>query len=82
MANGAIGTRGVAEDDGEGAAMVVAPGVFDERGDTPSLLEGPSWTSLVMLQALEVTDRRVLDLRTGMLFRERRSTDPQPSSRV
>ena len=72
LANGEIGVRGVFEDDGEGTPMVVAPGVFDERGDTPTLLAGPNWTSLVMLPESNTDDRRVLDLRTGMLLRERR----------
>ena len=72
LANGEIGVRGVFEDDGEGTPMVVAPGVFDERGDTPTLLAGPNWTSLVMLPESDADDRRVLDLRTGMLLRERR----------
>ncbi len=71
LANGTIGTRGVFEDDGEGTPMVVAPGVFDERGDTPTLLPGPNWTSLVMRTDAGATDRRTLDLRTGMLTRER-----------
>jgi trehalose/maltose hydrolase-like predicted phosphorylase len=71
LANGEIGVRGVYEDDGEGSPMVAAPGVFDDRGDTPELLAGPNWTSLVMLPAVDAADRRVLDMRTGMLLRER-----------
>src|SRR5581483_400261 len=76
LANGTLGTRGVLEDDGEGSPMVVAPGVFDERGESPTLLAGPNWTTLVMRPAPGARERRILDLRTGVLVRERVHGDP------
>jgi trehalose/maltose hydrolase-like predicted phosphorylase len=80
LANGDIGTRGVYEDDGEGTPMVASPGVFDDRGDSPTLLAGPDWTSLVMRPSPGARDRRLLDLRTGVLLRERTTADEHARS--
>jgi trehalose/maltose hydrolase-like predicted phosphorylase len=71
IGDGRFGTRGVLEDDGEGEALVVAAGVYDDLAGNPSLLRGPLWTSLVTLRAPGSRERRVLDLRSGVLIRER-----------
>lgn len=71
LGSGALGTRGVCEDDGLGHPLVVVPGVYDEWRENPTLLEGPNWTALVMKPWAGSRDRRVLDLRTGVLLRER-----------
>ena len=67
-----FGTRGVREEDSHGAMpRVLAAGVYDDTLDPPDLLEGPGWTGLHLLQHLDHrTDRRTLDLRTGILVRE------------
>ena len=71
LAESGIGTRGALEEDGPGATpLTLVAGVFvDGEEGRPRLLAGPGWTSL------EVTarraGRRVLDLRSGVLWRER-----------
>lgn len=67
-----FGTRGVREEDSHGALpRVLAAGVYDESAEPPTLLEGPSWTGLHLLRHLDHgADRRLLDLRTGVLVRE------------
>jgi beta-phosphoglucomutase family hydrolase len=63
VADTRFGTRGALEEDTSG---VLAAGVFDD-GDPPALLEGPGWTSA---RIRGEPQRRVLDLRTGVLLRE------------
>lgn len=74
-----FGTRGVREEDGHGALpRVLAAGVYDESTVLPVLLEGPSWTGLHLLRHLDhAADRRILDLRTGVLVREQ-PAEPVP----
>lgn len=74
-----FGTRGVREEDIHGALpRVLAVGVYDESANPPTLLEGPSWTGLHLLRHLDHTaDRRILDLRTGVLVREQ-PAEPVP----
>lgn len=70
VADGSFGTRGALEERGAGASpMVVAAGVYEDReNDVPSLLRGPEWTALDV--STSGPGRRVLDLRTGVLWRE------------
>ena len=74
-----FGTRGVREEDSHGALpRVLAAGVYDESAEPPTLLEGPGWTGLHLLRHLDHdADRRVLDLRTGVLVREQ-PAEPLP----
>ena len=70
VADGRFGTRGAREEDGPGTVpLTLAAGVYDEREGNPTLLEGPLWTGLAAVPPGR--DRRVLDLRTGVLWRER-----------
>ena len=69
---GGVATRGSVEEAAAGAQpMVLAAGVYDGTGPGQHLLPGPVWTGLAVEPA-PVDDRRVLDLRTGVLER----TDP------
>ncbi len=70
VGDGRFGTRGVLEEDGEGDPLVVAAGVYDDEPN-PTLLHGPLWTSLLTLQLPDIRERRLLDLRSGVLLRER-----------
>ncbi|MGB8020972.1 MAG: beta-phosphoglucomutase family hydrolase [Candidatus Nanopelagicales bacterium] len=72
VADTRFGTRGVREEEGLGTVpRVLAAGVFDEATEPPSLLEGPGWTGLHLLRPLDHSrDRRTLDMRTGVLYRE------------
>jgi trehalose/maltose hydrolase-like predicted phosphorylase len=73
LANGRVGVRGALEEDGPGASpLVAAAGVWTGR-DAPVLLPGPLWTGLARLAPAVAggVDRQVLDLRTGVLARER-----------
>ncbi len=66
---GGVATRGSAEETVPGAQpMVLAAGVYDGRGPGQHLLPGPVWTGLAVEPA-PVRDRRMLDLRTGVLER-------------
>ncbi len=67
-----FGTRGVREEDSQGALpRVLAAGVYDDSQLPPDLLEGPGWTGLHLLRHLDhTTDTRTLDLRNGILTRE------------
>jgi trehalose/maltose hydrolase-like predicted phosphorylase len=71
VGNGVIGVRGVREDDGEARQLVLAAGVYDERGPNPLLLNGPISCSLVTLSLDGAAERRILDLRAGVLYRHR-----------
>jgi trehalose/maltose hydrolase-like predicted phosphorylase len=72
VADTRFGTRGVREEEGLGSMpRVLAVGVFDDTATPPELLHGPAWTALDLLEQLDTTrDRRTLDLRGGVLFRE------------
>lgn len=70
VADGRFGARGALEGDTEGRALVFAAGVYDHRSDRPLLLEAPIWTALVTNGLDAADERRVLDLRTGVLVRE------------
>ena len=66
---GGVATRGSVEEAAAGAQpMVLAAGVYDGTGPAQHLLPGPLWTGLAV-QPAPVRDRRVLDLRTGVLER-------------
>jgi len=79
VADSRFGTRGIREEEALGALPpVLAAGIFDEGASPPTLLEGPIWTGLHFLRPTQVwRDRRVLDMRAGLLFREQRA-DPVP----
>jgi trehalose/maltose hydrolase-like predicted phosphorylase len=69
VANGRLGIRGDREEQGPSRfPEVIAAGVYDGRTG-PSLLPGPVWTGLVTDLAGR-RERRLLDLRTGVLWRE------------
>lgn len=73
LANGRVGVRGALEEDGPGAApLTSAAGVWTGR-EAPSLLAGPVWTGLAAVGPTPAggTDRQILDLRTGVVVRER-----------
>ena len=66
---GGVATRGSVEEAVPGAQpMVLAAGVYDGTGSGQHLLLGPLWTGLV-IEPPPACDRRVLDLRTGVLER-------------
>jgi trehalose/maltose hydrolase-like predicted phosphorylase len=75
---GGLATRGSVEERRAGSApLVLATGVYTDTDAGPDqhLLPGPDWTGLsVDLSPLE--DRRILDLRGGLLWREARPADP------
>jgi trehalose/maltose hydrolase-like predicted phosphorylase len=67
-----FGLRGALEEDGVGAdPLLVAGGVFDRRGTDTMLAEGPVWTRLEIANGKPHSERRVLDMRTGVVVRER-----------
>jgi beta-phosphoglucomutase family hydrolase len=72
VADTRFGTRGIREEQGLGVLpRVLAGGVFDDSDEPPALLEGPGWTGLHLLEPVDLRrDRRTLDLRTGVLYRE------------
>ncbi|MGB8383927.1 MAG: hypothetical protein WCG47_22220, partial [Dermatophilaceae bacterium] len=73
VGDGHFGTRGVLEE-ATNAGSVLANGVYDESvEELPVLLAGPGWTGLQLPASGEGggLDRRVLDLRTGLLYRSR-----------
>ena len=66
---GGLATRGSVEETVPGAQpMVLAAGVYAGTGPGQHLLPGPVWTGLTVEPA-PVRDRRVLDLRTGVVQR-------------
>ena len=67
IGDGRFGTRGAEETDADSAHLVTAAGVYDDWEENPGLLPAPIWDSLVMLP-LHGSTRRVLDLRTGILY--------------
>jgi trehalose/maltose hydrolase-like predicted phosphorylase len=75
---GGVATRGSVEETAPGAQpMVLAAGVYDGTGPGQHLLPGPVWTSLAV-QPAPAGDRRVLDLRTGVLERTELTDGPCP----
>jgi trehalose/maltose hydrolase-like predicted phosphorylase len=72
LADGRFGTRGSREEDGEGSdPLVLAQGIYaNAPNGLPSLLPAPRWADLAIEVPRPVKDRRVLDLRTGVLLRE------------
>jgi trehalose/maltose hydrolase-like predicted phosphorylase len=74
LADGHVGTRGAREEGEVGAVpLTVAAGVYDDSsggGSGPALLAGPQWTGLELTPPGVERDRRVLDLRGGVLWRE------------
>ena len=71
LANGTIGVRGGREEDGDGSQpLVVVNGVYTGR-PVPRLLPGPIWPVLIVRGGGDHPDRWSLDLRTGVLVRER-----------
>ncbi|MGH9085185.1 MAG: glycosyl hydrolase family 65 protein [Acidimicrobiales bacterium] len=68
LANGWAGIRGAVEEDGpDTLGLFVVNGIYRDGTDS-RLLAGPVWTHLNVRDS--GPDRRVLDLRTGMLVRE------------
>jgi hypothetical protein len=75
---GGLATRGSVEETTPGAQpMVLAAGVYDGTGPGQHLLPGPVWTGLAVEPA-PAGDRRVLDLRTGVLERTELTDGPCP----
>jgi len=75
---GGVATRGSVEEAAAGAQpMVLAAGVYDGTGPGQHLLPGPVWTGLPVEPA-PAGDRRVLDLRTGVLERTELTTSACP----
>jgi trehalose/maltose hydrolase-like predicted phosphorylase len=78
VADGLFGTRGSLEEDGPDAQPGMFAGGLYERGEDGSetLLLAPDWTSLPLKRPLP-PGLRVLDLRSGVLFRRTTSADGQ-----
>ncbi len=75
LADGHIGTRGAVEEDGPGtAAGVFCSGLYTGVGSDQRLLPCPSWSGIPGPGATRDEQRR-LDLRTGVLLRERTNQD-------
>ena len=76
VADTRFGTRGVREEDPSShVPAVLAGGVYDETTAPTTLTEAPGWTGLeVQLRADPARDLRVLDLRSGLLYREQGAT--------
>lgn len=71
VANGSCGTRGSREEDGPlSRPLFMVGGLYDDS-ESPHLLGGPSWAALDIAARPACGDRRLLDLRTGSLLRER-----------
>lgn len=72
LADGDFGTRGSREEDGKGSdLLVLAQGIYANGADgLPALLPVPNWSELAIEMAQPVKERRVLDLRSGVLLRE------------
>ena len=68
IGDGTVATRGVVEED-PGSSAVLAAGTYLGTGSKQHLRPAPGWTALELTGA-KVAERRVLDLRSGLLFRE------------
>ena len=70
LGGGGLATRGSVEEGIAGSVpLVLASGVYTGVGPDQHLLPGPDWTGL-RLDPPPAEDRRVLDLRCGLLWRE------------
>jgi trehalose/maltose hydrolase-like predicted phosphorylase len=70
LGDGEIGLRGSHEQpDPQELPLLLAAGVYTGQGPTQHLLEGP-WPLSVNLTTAREQERRLLDLRTGVLVRE------------
>ncbi|HEX5534677.1 MAG TPA: glycosyl hydrolase family 65 protein [Actinomycetales bacterium] len=75
LADGHTGTRGSVEEDGPGtAAAVFCAGLYTGLGSGQRLLPCPSWSG-IPAPGPTGSEQRWLDLRTGVLLRERISDD-------
>ncbi len=76
-----LATRGSVEEAVPGVSgsepMVLAAGVYDGTGSGQHLLPGPPWTHLAV-EPPPAADRRVLDLRTGVLERTEQAAGACP----
>ncbi|HEU4422659.1 MAG TPA: glycosyl hydrolase family 65 protein [Pilimelia sp.] len=73
---GGFATRGSAEDAPAGSVpLTLASGVYTSAGAGQHLLPGPDWTGLSVVPS-PAEDRRVLDLRCGLLWREETGVEP------
>jgi trehalose/maltose hydrolase-like predicted phosphorylase len=68
LGNGWAAIRASREEGGAGSAPLFAVNGLYARSPAPELLNGPPWTHLAVRPGLP--DRRLLDLRTGVLARE------------
>jgi trehalose/maltose hydrolase-like predicted phosphorylase len=70
LSDGRIGTRGSLEEDGPSSApATLAAGVYEPSADTGQVLMSlPTWVSLALPDGMP-PGQRVLDLRTGVLWR-------------
>jgi trehalose/maltose hydrolase-like predicted phosphorylase len=79
VGDGHYGTRGSLEELPTGSEpLVAAAGVYEHESGLPRLLPGPLWALLKLspwASGDEGHDRRVLDLRTGVLVREHLDED-------
>ena len=77
---GGVGTRGSLEEEPEGSTpLVLAAGVYTGRRGHQHLLAAPRWTH-VDVESPPTRQRRMLDMRTGVLLREELE-GPQPRLR-
>ena len=68
VADGRLGTRGsLLMSDPADDPSVLLPGVYTGEGPETQLLSGPRWNVLELSSGVEVSARRVLDLRSGTL---------------
>ncbi|MFO7777321.1 MAG: hypothetical protein R6V28_03105 [Nitriliruptoraceae bacterium] len=83
VADGRFGTRGTREEcDAGGEPWVLAAGVYRQvPGDIPRPLPGPPWFHLDVPADDDADERRWLDLRRGVLHRERRGAFGYRSAR-
>ena len=71
LANGRAGLRAAREEEGPGTEpLFVVGGIYTDE-ENPKLLPVPLWTELMVRPENGSVDRRLVDLRTGLLARER-----------
>ncbi|MEX2554988.1 MAG: glycosyl hydrolase family 65 protein, partial [Actinomycetota bacterium] len=69
-----FGLRGSVEEDGAGThGLLAASDLFDRKDAETTLAEGPLWTELSVAPNKAATEHRTLDMRNGILLRERSS---------
>lgn len=71
LSNGTVGVRSGREEDGAGSEPLVLVSSIYTSGDKPRLLPAPVWPSLVIRGETTAPDRWLLDLRTGVVTRQR-----------